>query len=321
MEIVRTRLEGTTWLPPLVAAVLALALSSVVPLLGSLLIALAIGALVVNTRLGALPVIADHGDATKFLLRLGVAALGLQLPVTDILSIGPAGLVVIAATVLVTFRGTLYVGRRLGLDEGFVVLLSAGFAICGAAAIAAIADTVRAREQFVALAVAMVTLFGSAMIVLVPWLSGVLGLTQEQAAIWAGASIHEVAQVVAAGSLIGSSALALATTVKLGRVALLAPISALLAKGGTAAGTPVVPWFILAFAAAVAVRSTGALPPSLLDVTGIVTTVLLAAGMYGLGLGIRAKDLWPLPLQAITLATISTLIATGTSLLLVVVLT
>lgn len=321
MEIVRTRLEGTTWLPPLVAAVLALALSSVVPLLGSLLIALAIGALVVNTRLGALPVIADHGDATKFLLRLGVAALGLQLPVTDILSIGPAGLVVIAATVLVTFRGTLYVGRRLGLDEGFVVLLSAGFAICGAAAIAAIADTVRAREQFVALAVAMVTLFGSAMIVLVPWLSGVLGLTQEQAAIWAGASIHEVAQVVAAGSLIGSSALALATTVKLGRVALLAPISALLAKGGTAAGTPVVPWFILAFAAAVAVRSTGALPPPLLDVTGVVTTVLLAAGMYGLGLGIRAKDLWPLPLQAITLATISTLIATGTSLLLVVALT
>ena len=82
-----------------------------------------------------------------------------------------------------------------------------------------------------------------------------------------------------------------------------------------------VPWFILAFAAAVAVRSTGALPPPLLDVTGVVTTVLLAAGMYGLGLGIRAKDLWPLPLQAITLATISTLIATGTSLLLVVALT
>lgn len=82
-----------------------------------------------------------------------------------------------------------------------------------------------------------------------------------------------------------------------------------------------VPWFILAFAAAVAVRSTGVLPPSLLDVTDVVTTVLLAAGMYGLGLGIRAKDLWPLPLQAITLAAVSTLIAGGTSLVLVTVLT
>lgn len=321
MQLVRTRPAGITLLPPLTAAVLALALGSVVPLLGPLLIALVIGAVVANTRVGALPAVAHHGSATKLLLRLGVAALGLRLPFTDILAIGPAGMMVIAATVLVTFRGTLHVGRRLGLDEGFVVLLSAGFAICGAAAIAAIEDTVRAKERFVALAVALVTVFGSAMIVLVPWLSGLLGLSDRQAAIWAGASIHEVAQVVAAGSLIGTSAVALATTVKLGRVALLAPISALLAKGGKGAGGPMVPWFIVAFAGAVAVRSTGVLPVSVLQVTDVVTTVLLGAGMYGLGLGIRAKDLWPLPLQALTLAAVSTLIAAGTSLVLVTALT
>lgn len=309
--------RATPFVPPLAAAGLALALAPVVPLLSPLLLALVVGAVVANSPLMGVRAVVDHGPATRLLLRLGVAALGLQLPFGDIVGIGPAGLVVIATTVVVTFRGTLTVGRRLGLDEGFVMLLAAGFSICGAAAIAGVQDSVRAKEKFVALAVAMVTIFGSAMILLVPWLAWVIGLSDHQASIWAGASIHEVAQVAAAASLIGGPAVALAMTVKLGRVALLAPVTALLAKGAKGANgtsTPLVPWFILAFAAAVALRSTGLLPTGVLDVTNLVTTLLLAAGMYGLGMGIRARDLWPLPVQALTLATVSTLIAGGTSL-------
>ena len=310
----------TPFVPPLAAAGLAMALAPVVPLLSPLLLALVVGAVVANSPLMGVRAVVDHGPATRLLLRLGVAALGLQLPFGDIVGIGPVGLVVIVTTVAVTFRTTLAVGRRLGLDEGFVVLLSAGFSICGAAAIAGVQDSVRAKEKFVALAVAMVTIFGSAMIVLVPWLAGVIGLTDHQAAIWAGASIHEVAQVAAAGSLIGGPAVALAMTVKLGRVALLAPISALLAKGAKGVSAPLVPWFIVAFAVAVAVRSTGLLPASVLEGTDLATTLLLAAGMYGLGMGIRARDLWPLPVQALTLATVSTLVAGGTSLALVMTL-
>ncbi len=322
--LLRQRGSAATLVAPLAAAALALALSTVVPLLGPLLIALVIGVVVVNSRLGSHPAIADHGAATRLLLRLGVAALGLRLPFADIVSIGPSGLVVIAATVLATFTGTQYVGRRLGLECGLVTLVATGFSICGAAAIAAVEDTVRARQQHVALAVAMVTIYGSAMIVAVPWLAGVIGLSDEQAAIWAGASIHEVAQVAAAGSLIGTSAVALAMTVKLGRVALLAPLSVVLAHttpGAKGATAPLVPWFILAFVGAVAVRTSGLLPQEVLSVADLLTTLLLAAGMYGLGMGIRARDLWPLPVQVLTLATISTLIAAGTSLLLVVALT
>lgn len=297
-----------------------MAVAPFVPLLSPLLLALVAGVLIANSPVVRLPVVADHTPATRLLLRLGVAALGLQLPFGDIVGIGPAGLVVIVVTVAVTFRGTLLVGRRLGLDEGFVMLLSAGFSICGAAAIAGVQDSVRAKDTFVALAVALVTIFGSAMIVLIPWLSAAIGLSDHQAAVWAGASIHEVAQVAAAGSLIGGSALALAMTVKLGRVALLAPISALLARKSKGASAPLVPWFILAFAAAVAVRSTGLLPQSVLDGADLTITLLLGAGMYGLGMGIRAKDLWPLPVQALVLATTSTLIAGGTSLALVLAL-
>ena len=307
-------------IPPLLAATAALVTSAFIPLLGPLLIALALGAVIANSRLATVPVIAGHAAATRTLLRLGVAALGLQLPFADILAIGPAGLVVIAVTVTLTYLGTLQIGRRLGLDEGFVVLLAAGFSICGAAAIAAVDDVIRAKQQFVALAVAMVTIFGSAMIVLVPWLAGALALTEHEAAVWAGASIHEVAQVAAAGSLIGTSALAFAMTVKLGRVALLAPVCSLVGRGRSEARTaPVVPWFILAFAAAVALRSSGLLPAAILDAVQPVTTILLGAGMFGLGLGIRLAELWPLPLRVFALAATSTCIAAGTSLALVLV--
>lgn len=161
-KLLRERRSAATLVAPLAAAATALALSTVVPLLGPLLIALAIGVVVANSRLGNHPAVVGHGRATRLLLRLGVAALGLRLPFADIVSIGPSGLLIIAATVLATFAGTRYVGRRLGLEEGMVLLIATGFSICGAAAIAAVEDTVRARQQHVALAVAMVTLYGSA---------------------------------------------------------------------------------------------------------------------------------------------------------------
>lgn len=310
--------------PAAVAAAAALGISTVLPLAGPLLIALVLGGVAANTRLAESSMMGSQADATKLLLRLGVVLLGLKLPVQEILAIGPQGIAVVVCTVATTYFVTLVVGDRLGLDRGFVTLLAAGFAICGAAAIAAVDDTVRAKQRFVALAVAMVTIFGSAMIAVVPWVGGLVGLTEQQNAIWAGASIHEVAQVVAAASAIGSGALAVATTVKLGRVVLLAPMYAVATRRsdhGRGSGAPIVPWFVLGFGIAVLVRSVGVLPDGGLMVANAATTFLLAAGMFGLGMGIRAKEIWPVPLNAFLLALISTLVAATTSLGLVLALT
>lgn len=309
--------------PPVVAAVAAVVLSSFVPLLSALLIALIIGAVVANSRWGDARALQGHAKLTKLLLRLGVVMLGLRLPFGDILGVGVAGLVVIAATVITTYSMTIFIGSRLDLDRRFVTLLAAGFSICGAAAIAAVADAVRAKDKDVALSVAMVTLFGSIMIVLLPWTANLIGLTDEQAAVWAGASIHEVAQVVAAASIVGSGAIAIATTIKLGRVMLLAPVYALSARGSEQDdGTrlPLVPWFVIGFAITVAIRSFGVLPESALSVAEVLTTLLLAAGMFGLGLGFRIRELWPIPWPAFVLAAASTVVAAGTSLILVAVL-
>lgn len=315
-------------LPPLgvalAAALAAVAVSGLVPLLGALLVALALGTVVANTPLAHARALVGHAAVTKLLLRLGVVLLGLRLPLGDVAAIGAAGVLVVAATVVLTYAATRALGTRLGLDQRLVTLLAAGFSICGAAAIAALADAVGARQKDVAHSVALVTIYGTAMIVLVPWAVAGLGLSEEQGAIWAGASIHEVAQVVAAASIIGPGAVAVATTVKLGRVALLAPtyLVAVRSVGAPASAgrVPLLPWFLVGFVVMVALRSSGLLPGQLVDAADDVTTVLLAAGMFGLGLGLRLRELWPVPAGALVLATCSTLVAAGTSLALVVAL-
>ena len=305
---------------PLLAAAAAVAVSHLVPLLSALLIALALGAVLANAGHVDPARLAVVGEAARWLLRLGVVFLGLQLPVQDIAAIGARGVLVIAATVTLTYVGTRLIGHRLGLDQGIVALVAAGFSICGAAAIAAVSDVTRARQRDVALAVAMVTVFGGAMIALLPWAGHLLRLDEERTAVWAGASIHEVAQVAAAASLIGGSAVAVAMLVKLGRVACLAPLCWLVGRRqseGERRRGPAVPWFIIGFAALSAVRSALSLPDLALDVGSAAATLLLAAGMFGLGLGLRLRELWPVPGRVLLLATFSTAIAAGGSLVMI----
>lgn len=323
------------WAIPLLSAVVSLAIGTVAPLVSPLLIALIIGAVVANLpAAGARGArdsrgswSADAGGPAKTLLRLGVVLLGFGLPIGDILGIGLPGIVIVLVTVAVTYFSTLFLGDRLGLDRGFVTLLASGFAICGAAAVAAVEQSVGARRRDVGLAVALVTLFGTAMIGVVPLLAPVLGLEGDRAALWAGASIHEVAQVAVAASLLGAGAgtsiVAVAMTTKLARVVLLAPVCVLAARraeGGQVSRVPAVPWFVVGFVLAVAVRSTGLLGAPVLEAAAVLASGLLAAGMFGLGLGIRMRELWPFPPRVLLLATASTLCAAGTSAALILLL-
>lgn len=305
----------------------ALAVSSAVPLLGPLLVALGIGVVAANTPGVSRYVVGTAPRLDKLLLRSGIVLLGLKIAITDVLTLGAAGVTVVIATVVTTYVATQVVGRLLGLERDLVTLIAAGFSICGAAAVAAVESSIRARPRDVALAVALVTVFGTIMIGAVPALGHLLGLSDEQTAIWAGASIHEVAQVIAASSLIGAggaTVLATATTVKLARVALLAPVQLVSARVCRSADTtrrgPLVPLFLLGFLLAVAIRSTGAVPQGVLDGAGLLTTLLLSAAMFGLGTGIVARHLWPVPVRALVLATVSTVVAAGVALALVVLL-
>lgn len=330
------------WLPLAGAALVAMALARAVGWLSPLLIGLVIGAVVTNmasTRSRRrIDAITDSGIGT-WMLRWGILLLGFRLSVDHLALIGWRGVFIAVTTVAVSLTVTRWLGRRLGLDDGLGHLIAAGVSICGAAAIATVQDGVRARQQHVAVALALVTVLGTAWIAVIPLLARALGLSDLDAGIWAGASIHEVAQVVAAGSLLGPAALAVAVSVKLTRVLLLAPMHALAARATrrdsgvlltagvsqtplsdpSAPRTPLVPWFVIGFLGAVALRSTGLVPETLLTVFDHASTFLLTAAMAGLGLGILARTLWPLPWRAAVVAVLGTLTVTGVPLALVFV--
>lgn len=310
----------------LAVGMLAVLIGTQLPWLNAMLITLVVGVVIANTPASRQRWVSSHPRWTKLFLRIGVVLLGLRLPFNDVIGLGWMGIAVIVTTVVVTYSVTCFAGDRLRLAPDLVTLIAAGFSICGAAAIAAIQDTIRARKESVANAIALVTIFGSLMIAFVPLAALALGLSDRQMGIWAGASIHEVAQVVAAATFAGTAALAVATTVKLGRITLLASvhfaatrrtanISGTVVEGGRR--PPILPWFLIGFLLCMAIRSTGLLPGDIIESVSYITTVFLAAGMFGLGLGIKAATLLPVQWRAVGLAAISTMTALGVSLPLV----
>ncbi|MPY78775.1 MAG: putative sulfate exporter family transporter [Actinophytocola sp.] len=272
-------------------------IAAVAPALSALTVAVVLGVVVGNTPL--LPRTARPGLewATRRMLRVGVVLLGLQLAVDQVLGLGAGTLLAIALTVAVTFVGTQWLGRVLGVSRGLTILVATGFSICGASAIAAMEGVVRRKDSDVATAIALVTLYGSLAIVAVPLAGPLLGLHGEALGSWAGVSVHEVAQVVAAASPAGAGAVATAAVVKLSRVVLLAPLVAGVSvrerrERVTSGRTPpLVPLFVLGFLAMIGVRSTGLLPDVALDVAGTVTSLLLAGALFGLGCGVRLRAL------------------------------
>ena len=240
--------------------------------------------------------------------RLGIVLLGLQLTFGQLLEIGPAGAALLVACVVLTFAFTLVLGRVLGVDAGLTQLIAAGTSICGASAVVAANSVVRGRGEAVAYALGVVTLCGTVVMLGFPVLGAFAGLSSQAYGVWIGASVHEVAQAVAAAFAHGDEAGQYGTASKLTRVLLLAPMVILLGqaiarRGGAAAADAPVPWFAFGFVAMVAVASTGFLPPFALAALAVVAQALLAVALAAVGLEtdlrqIRAQGWRPLALGA-----------------------
>ena len=293
----------------------ALAAAKLIPGMSALLIAILLGALWRN--LVPVPAVFEQGVAfsAKKLLRAGIVLLGFQLSLGAILALGPGVLAIVVLCVGVTFLATVWIGGRMGIELPQRLLIAAGFSICGAAAVAGAEGATRAKQDQVATAIGLVVLFGTLMIPLTPALGALLGLGETNIGVLIGASTHEVAQVVAAGGTVGATALGVAVTVKLARVVMLAPIMAGLSlymsrkhniEGGKR--PPVIPLFVALFLVAMLVRTTGILPETLLQLASTGQTVLLAAAMFALGLGVRLKSIVKSGGRSLVLALLSTLV-------------
>ncbi len=253
--------------------------------------------------------------ALRPVLRLGIVMLGLQLTAQQVAAVGGRGVAVIAATLLLTFVLTRRLGRLFGVAPQLAELIAAGTSICGASAVIATNTVTRGSDEDVAYAVACVTVFGSLSMLLYPLLPGLLHLPPRAYGLWAGASIHEIAQVVAAGFQHGAAAGQTATVAKLTRVAMLAPLVltlGALAPRGAGQARPPVPWFVFGFVALIGVNSAGVLPVATHALTTPATTFLLATALAAMGLEtdlrkLRAAGLRPLALGAASWVLVSAL--------------
>lgn len=280
--------------------------------LSPLVAAVLMGALLTNLRL--LPEMARPGlqFAARRLLRLGIVILGLQLSLSKLRDLGVKGLALVLFTTTVTFFGTQWLGKKLGLSSGLRLLVATGFSICGASAVAAMRPVSDANDDDTVYAIGLVTLCGSLAIAILPAIGHALGFGDVRFGTWVGASVHDVAQTVAtAASRTSDAAREAAIVVKLTRVVMLAPLVAGVSvwrrrQHAAASKThrddsdaaakpttrpPILPLFVVGFLAMVMLNSAVTLPVDFLKQAKNVERVLLAAALVGLGAGVDVRKL------------------------------
>jgi uncharacterized integral membrane protein (TIGR00698 family) len=275
----------------------------------------------------------------QILLRAGIVLFGLRLTFQDIGQVGVVGVMIDAVVLSSTFVLSCWAGTRLfGLNRRTAMLIGAGSSICGAAAVMATEPVVRGRAEEVSIAVATVVAFGTLAIFIYPALYHLndrvhwLSITPFAYGIFTGSTVHEVAQVVAAGKAVAETAANTAVITKLVRVMMLAPflvlLSAYLSRNsedaaaqmqgasptqGAAPPTPsqswrdVIPWFALGFIAVAGINSLAVLPRSFVSAAIDADTLILATAMAALGVStrvsaIRAAGIKPLGLAALLFA-------------------
>ncbi len=236
--------------------------------------------------------------AQRPILRWAVAGLGFRLSVGELWAIGGPALIVILISTVSALCFGWWIARRLGVPEKLGILLGVGSSICGASAVVAADSVVQGERRDAAVSLGIITLLGTVGIVVYPWIGRALEMPEFVYGVWAGASLHEMAQVVAAGFGVSDEAGRVATVVKLARISLLAPVVLYLGwslrhqhKAAGQAKVAPVPWFLVLFVIFAGINSLGIIPARLLDIILRADLWLLCVGMAGVGLQTGFSDL------------------------------
>ncbi|WP_219953150.1 YeiH family protein [Dickeya zeae] len=290
--------------------------------LGSLTLAILVGMVLGNTAYSHLQPWCDAGVqwSRHYLLRWGIILYGFRLSFQQLTAVGSAGLVIDVLTLTSTLLLAYWLGRRwFQLDGHTALLIGAGSSICGAAAVLATAPVLKSTADKVAVAVSTVVLFGTTAMFLYPWMyqhfiqySGWL-FTPQTFGLYLGSTVHEVAQVVAAGHAISPETENTAVIGKMLRVMMLAPFLFLLglwvkqrqpAHQTAASTTTGYPWFALGFVLMCGFNSLNWLPGRWVALITQLDNVLLTMAMVALGIATRLSTLRQAGVKPLLLAAV-----------------
>jgi len=252
----------------------------------------------------------------KKILRIAIVLLGFRITFQQIYSVGLAGMIADAVMLISTFMLAIWLGKKLfNIDGDTSILVGSGSSICGASAVLATEGVISSEAYKAALAVATVTIFGTIGMFVYPILykAGYLpGLNDELFGIYVGSTVHEVAQVVAAGFSVSIDAGETATIVKLTRVMMLAPLLIVLAfylakrnnTGKMNLASIPIPWFVFVFIAVSGLNSLNLLDQGVVDSINEFEIFLLAVAMAALGIETNMNKIKNAGMRPIYLATL-----------------
>jgi len=236
----------------------------------------------------------------KRILRFAIILLGMQLSLIQVLAIGGKGVFLIMLTLFSTFGFTYWLGRKLGVSKSLTCLIASGTSICGASAVVATSSATHSSDRDTTYAVAIVTIFGTLSMILYPLLPTLINLTPKTFGIWCGASIHEVAQVLAAAYQVSPISGELASITKLSRVLWLAPvilgINHLYSQykqnyNHLSPTTIAIPWFIFYFILLIILNSLNIFPNEFKSAIEQINKFLLTISMAAMGLETKLQQL------------------------------
>lgn len=197
--------------------------------------------------------------SVRILLQVSVVALGFGMNLDEVLKAGRSGFVYTAIGISFAIVAGLALGRILGVRGNSAFLITAGTAICGGSAIAAIGPILHADDEEMAVSLGSIFILNSVALLLFPPIGVMLHLSESQFGLWAALAIHDTSSVVGAAAKYGQQALIVGTTVKLARALWIAPLALAVAamkhnfsavRGELEPRSPTkvpLPWFILFF--------------------------------------------------------------------------
>ena len=278
--------------------------------LNSLTLAIIIGMVIGNVFHKFIPESFKDGISfsAKKLLRLAIILYGFRITFQQIFAVGMQGFWADVIMLSTTYLLGYYLGTRVfKLDKDLCMLTSIGSSVCGAAAVLGTDSMLKADSHKVSLAVSTVVLFGTISMFLYPILANLGFVPQDVFGIYIGSTVHEVAQVVAAGSAVSPTVCDTAVIVKLTRVMMLVPylflLGLYLAKKSKTKRTKVpMPWFAILFVVMCGFNSLNILPTAIK--TGLIEfdVFLLTIAMFGLGVETNFEKIKGLGLKPILLA-------------------
>ena len=265
---------------------LALAVLSFSPLV-SPPIALLFGILFVNIFGKVL----ETDTFVKKLLQYSIIGLGFGINMNTAIEAGSQGFLFTVSTIALVMIFGLFLAKILKIDKTIAQLISAGTAICGGSAIAAVAPILKANSKQTSVALGIVFVLNAVALFIFPEIGHFFNLTQNQFGIWSAIAIHDTSSVVGAASKYGNEALQIATTVKLARALWIIPLAFLISIFTKSEGKIKIPYFIGFFILAIL---AGTYLPFLQNFNSIISEIsrdTLKVALFLIGAGLSLQNL------------------------------